>query len=206
MKTTIKMLAAGAVFTVASAGAHAAWFTNEALFLAAIDGTYYLEDFSNFTFGNPLNGSQPTWSAPGANGYGWDASAANGLWSNDSALSTGTSNDPLTLTFTGSPVTAFALNIANSDINGALIPGDSTVSLSNGASNMLTLGAAEGFLGWVGNDVLTSATLSATSGEPNNWVQADHVYTGAAAVPEPASMAVLALGATALLKRRSKKA
>ncbi|MCB8932083.1 MAG: PEP-CTERM sorting domain-containing protein [Fimbriimonadaceae bacterium] len=204
MNHSIKLLAAGAVFTIASAGAHATWFTDEASFLAAIDGTYYLENFDGWSFGNPLGGDL-TWSAPGGNGYGWDAAASNGLYSLPGGLSTNSPEDPIDFTFTGAPVTAFGMNLSDTDFDGNFIPGDVTLDLSNGQSNTLTVGANETFVGWVGNDVLTSASIVAVSAA-DDYVLADHVYTGAAPVPEPASMVALALGAGALLRRRAKKA
>lgn len=204
MNNSIKLLAAGAVFTVASAGAHATWFTDQATFLAAIDPTYYLEQFDNFDFGSPLAGDL-SWSAPGANGYGWDASATNGLYSLPGAISTNVPEEAITITFTGNPVTAFGLNLSNTDFDGNLIAGDVTLSLSNGAMNTVNVGANQAFLGWVGNDVLTSASFIAVSAA-DDYVQGDDVYTGAAPVPEPASMVALAVGAAALLRRRAKKA
>jgi hypothetical protein len=199
----MKKYLAIAAFVAITPSAFAQWFTNEAAFTAALNGPFYLEDFSNFTFGNPLNGSQTTWAAPGANGYGWTAAATNGLYSNISALSTNTANDPLVLTFTGAPVTAFGGNIANSDIAGNLIPGTVTMLMSNGATNNLVLGAAEGFLGYISPVVLTTVTISAT-GTTNNWPQLDHAYTGSA-VPEPGTMIALGLGAAALAARRRRK-
>jgi hypothetical protein len=181
--------------------AQATWYTSEASFLAAINPTFYLEDFSNFTFGNPLNGSQTSWAAPGANGFGWTAAAGGGLYSNISALSTNLANDPLSLTFTGAAVQAFGGNVANSDISGNLIPGTVTITLSDNTTQSITFaGAQEGFLGWAGPQTITGVSLVST-GTTNNWVQLDHAYTGSV-VPEPATVAGLAIGALALLRRR----
>jgi hypothetical protein len=191
--------------------AQATWYTSEASFLAAINPTYYLENFNNFTFGSPLAGDA-SWAAPGANGYGWTATTLNsagtaaggGLYSNVGALSTNVANDRLVLTFSGSPVSAFGGNVANSDINGALIPGTVTITLSDNTTQSIVFPtAAEGFLGWAGPQVITSVQLFAT-GTTNNWVQLDHAYTGASAVPEPMTVTGLAIGALALLRRRKK--
>ena len=204
MKTWKFAAIAGALgLTVA---ANATFYTTEATFLAAIDPTFYLEDFGNFTFGDPLDGSQATWSAPGGNGYGWDVAAANGLWSNTSALSTNTADDSLDFTFTGLPVTAFAGVIANTDISGNSQGGTVTLTMSNGD----TMTVADGtFLGWVGTTAVSGASIVAQdSANPNgfDWIQIDHAYTGATApvVPEPASLAVLGLGAMVMLRRRKK--
>lgn len=186
-----------------SVASHATFYTSEASFLAAIASPFYLEDFSNFTFGSPLDGSQLSWAAPGGNGYGWTASTPLGLYSNTSALSTNTSDETLTLTFTGSPVTAFGGLVNNTDVDGNAQGGTVTIAMSNGDSLVVNDGT---FVGWVGNSAVTSVALSA--GNHNlSWIQLDHTYTGAnsALVPEPASMAALGLGVAALIRRRRSK-
>lgn len=190
----------------ASVGAQAVWYTNEATFVSNINPVFYLEQFNNFAPGNPLNGTQTTWAAPGANGYGWTAAAAGGLFSLSGALSTNLADDPLTLTFTGNTVTAFGGTWGNTDFSGNLIPGTVTVNLSNGQTNTITFtGASQGFLGWVGNTAIASVVLSSDSGPGvNDWIKADNVYTGAQPVPEPATVAALGLGGLALLRRRRK--
>lgn len=187
-----------------SVAAHATFYTSEAAFLAAIDPVYYLEDFSNLSYGDIAG--DPTWAAPGGNGYGWTASATNGVWSNDSAMSTNVAGDALVITFTGLPVTAFGGLLNNTDIDGFAQGGTITLTMSNGDNMTVNDGS---FLGWVGSTAVSSASLTAQDSptNTNNWPQLDHSYTGsmASSVPEPASMAVLGLGAIALLRRRNKK-
>jgi hypothetical protein len=200
----MKKYFAVAALVAITPSAFAQFFTSEASFTAALIGSSYLEEFSGWTFGNPLNGTQTSYTAPGANGYGWDAAAVLGLWSNADALSTFTADDPIVFTFTGLPVTAFGGILANTDINGNLIAGDVTLLLSNGASQTITLGAGQsGFLGYISPVNLTTATISSASAA-TDWVQGDHLYTGSA-VPEPGTMIALGLGAAALAARRRRK-
>lgn len=187
-----------------SVAAHATFYTSESSFLAAINSTYYLEDFSNLSYGDIAG--DPTWAAPGGNGYGWTASAATGVWSNDSSMSTNVANESLVITFTGAPVSAFGGLLNNTDIDGLAQGGTVTLTMSNGDTMTVNDGS---FLGWVGSAPVTGASILAqASSNTNNWAQLDHAYTGAAAstVPEPASMTALALGGLALLRRRAKKA
>ncbi|BBO24034.1 MAG: PEP-CTERM sorting domain-containing protein [Armatimonadetes bacterium] len=197
-------IAALAVVGGAIASANATWYFSEAAFVAAIAPGYYLETFAGWTYGSPLNGSQLTWSAPGANGYGWDASAPGGLWSNPDALSTNSAFDPVTITMTGNTATAFGARLANSDINGALINGTVTLDIAGIGLQSMATGGGEQFIGWVGGGAITSATMSADDPGVNSWVNIDNVYTGV--VPEPATMLALGLGsAVVALRRRVRK-
>lgn len=201
----MKKYLAIAAFVAITPSAFAQFFTNEAAFTAALNGPFYLEEFSGWTFGNPLNGTQTTWSAPGGNGYGWDAAAVGGLWSNIDALSTSLGDDPINFTFTGAPVTAFGLILANTDISGNIIPGDVTLSLSNGATQTVSLpNGGTTFLGYISGTNLTGASIVAANPAAFDWVQGDHIYTGSA-VPEPGTMIALGLGAAALAARRRRK-
>jgi hypothetical protein len=184
------------------ASAQAVWYTDENEFLLAISATHYLEDFDDFQFGVQLNGTQSSWVAPGANGYGWTAGAPNGLWSIDGALSTSESEDVLTLTFTGSPVTAFGGFFYATDSSGFIVPDtDVTVDLGGGQTQTF-LADGLNFIGWTGAAPATGADLSVEIGS-NTWITADHVYSGMM-VPEPGTLIVLGMGLIALsaLRRR----
>lgn len=202
-KILASLLFLAAAVSPASAGT---FYTTEGSFTLQLSPVFYLEDFSNFTFGSPLNGSQTTWAAPGANGYGWTASTPLGLYSNVSALSTNTANETITLTFSGLTVTAFGGIFSNTDLSGNFITGTITVTTSDGGVQVLNIPSAPGsFIGYTSAVPIVSMTMVATSGATNNWIQVDHFYTGAA-VPEPGTMALLTLGVAgavgAAIKRR----
>jgi hypothetical protein len=193
-----------AVFTLFAASAfvsaNAAWFTDENEFLNMLSPAHYLEDFDDFQFGVNLNGTQTAWTAPGGNGYGWDASAPLGLWSVDGAISTSESEDTLTLTFTGSPVTAFGGVFYATDSSGFIVPQtEITVFLSNNETQTFTSDGLD-FLGWTGGSAIASVELSVAANSAT-WITADHVYTGAA-VPEPLTIVALSLGAAGLFWRK----
>jgi hypothetical protein len=192
---------AGALALVGAASAQTI-YNNEAAFLAAVVGPSYLEDFNNFTFGNPLNGTQTLWSAPGANGYGWDASAAGGLYSNPGAMSTNQAGDPLIFTTTGAPITAIGGRFANSDITGAIIPGTITIHV-DGAEYVFEARPGEVFWGITQAAPISVIDFKADDPGVNSWVQVDHYRVGAA-VPEPATVLAILAGLGVLAARRRK--
>jgi len=196
-------LAAVAALALAASSAMATFYSTEASFTAAIQPVRYVEDFSNFTFGNPLNGTQLTWAAPGGNGYGWTASAAQGLYSNISSLSTNVAFDPLTITFSGNPVTAVGGNITNTDITGAIIPGTINITLTDGTVTSVTNQTSGSFWGYTSNTGVPIASASfVTAGTTNGWPQIDHFYAAQRNVPEPATLGMAAMGFGALAARR----
>jgi hypothetical protein len=154
------------------------FYTSEAAFLAAINPTFYVEDFGGFGYGTPLNGSQTTYNSPGANGYTWTASCATGLFSSPSALSTNNSNQPISISFTGATVTALGGVFSNVDFNANAVPGTVTVTTSDGGSHSITLATpTSGFLGYASSVPITSMTMSVTNAA--NYVQFDHFYSAA---------------------------
>jgi hypothetical protein len=190
------------LLVILAAGSYADWYTDENTFLMNVGANFYLEDFDAFQYGNQLNGSQTSWSAPGANGYGWDAGAAFGLWSLDGAISTSEAEDEIAIDFTGLPITAFGgIFFATDDAGFIVLDTDITVALSNGTAHTFTSDGLE-FIGWTGANAIQGATLSVAQGSLT-WIAADHVYTGTM-VPEPAPLIALGLSLAALAKRRTR--
>jgi hypothetical protein len=154
------------------------FYTSEAAFLAAINPTFYVEDFGGFGYGTPLNGSQTTYNSPGANGYTWTASCSTGLFSSPSALSTNFPNVAISINFTGATVTALGGLFSNVDFNANAVPGTVTVTTSDGGSHSITLATpTSGFLGYRSSVPITSVTMSVTNAA--NYVQFDHFYSAA---------------------------
>jgi len=201
MKRILSLMALAAVAASAFSGTY---YFDETSFVGAIKPDFYLEDFSGYTYGNPLNGTQVTASFGPVNGYSYDAGAPNGLWSNDGALSTNVAGDLLTITFTGKEVTAIGGIMTPTDINGAMMAGVVTVLLSDGGTWTTTYTQTTPvFVGYTSDVAITSLTIDALDTPAVSWPQLDHFYTGQVnPVPEPATIAALGLGAAALIRRR----
>ena len=168
-------------------------YFDEPDFLAVIAPGYYLEDFTGWTYGDPLSG-EPDWDAPGANGFGWHAYAPQGLWSNDSSLSTTDALDTLLITFTGNPVTAVAGVFASTDFYGNPLPQDVVVGLNDGTTVTLK---TSGFAGFTSSTPFAWLSVDGVDSPSYNWPQLDHFFVGQA-VPEPSGLLALAAGLPAL--------
>lgn len=206
MNLTKRILTIGSSLTVA-AMASATWYSSESFFTSNLNSNFYVEDFSGWTTGDPMDGTSSVWNAPGANGFFWDVSENDGLWSHNDSLSTNLSNTSLRFLFSGTPVTAFGARVANTDPSETYISGNATLYLSNGEQFTISQGAESGFIGWIGSSPIAWAKIGTTSSESDNWAEVDRVITGQTSpVPEPATIAALGLGAIALIRRRARKA
>jgi hypothetical protein len=187
-------------------------FDNEADFLAQLNPTYYLEEFSGYSYGTPLSGALTENYGP-VYGYSWTATTTpngvfpvpNGLFSLPGALTTYAAEDLLTITFTGNPVTALGGSFASTDINGDVIQQTVTVNLSDNTSVSLT-GSA--FRGFTSDFAILSLAIDAVDVNPTTvfWPRLEHFYVGSAiaAVPIPAAAWLFGSGLLGLLslKRR----
>lgn len=190
-------------FTAAAGWSYTNYFS-EAAFLAAIQPNFYLEDYSSYTYGSPLNGTQTSQAYGPTNGYAYTVTNANGLWSNLSALSTNSAHTANVVTFDPNynPVTAIGGNFTATDINGNIIPGTVTITDANGATWTLTGQTGSSFFGFTSTVPIVSAAFNCPNLNDgvNRWVQMDHFYVGQI-IPEPASLLLIGL-AGLMLRRR----
>jgi hypothetical protein len=193
-------------------------YTDEATFLTQMDPYYYLEDFSNYIYNDPIHTGQPTADFGAVDGYSWTASTipdgtftdTYGLVSLTNALSTDSPKDLLTITFTGSEVTALGGIFASTDTFLAVADQQKVIITLSDKTSASFLGSD--FRGFTSDVAIASLTINAVNdpNDPNNvfWPMLAHFYVGSAisAVPVPGAIWLFGSGLLGLfsLTRRSK--
>ena len=214
-----KLMSAGLSVTalfILSGGAFAQQISSQAQLATLLGGNETMEDFegngklgsgqitgtfldSNSTFG----GFGPGLVKPGA------AYSSPGLYWNDNAyfgLNTRTLGDSsswrgfdLTITYT-QPVTAMGFDMQG--YSGFTKEG--SVSVYDTANHLISSTNVDGgFFGWQATGGIGKVVVSANPNNTNSYIMIDNHGFGSA-VPEPASLAVLSLGALGMLVRRRK--
>jgi len=192
-----RLMVGALVLAIASVAGAAQVYDTEAGFLGQVAAGYYLEDFDEFFEGQVTDPSYDF--AEGD--WAYTTSAPNGLYSGPGVWSVNTAFDPLTIDFTGAPVTAVGGNMWVTDISFATIPGEITVELADGTVETIPTSDPGNFRGFVADDPIASMTITPVTGGENGWPTLDNFYVGAK-VPEPATIALLALGGLAVIRRR----
>lgn len=109
--------------------------------------------------------------------------------------------DPVFVITFASAITDFSL-----DFGGVSTPASCGIYAYSGGTQVASANGTAGANFTLSLTGLTGVTqIAVTPGDFNDWVGVDNVnYTLAATTPEPASFAILGLGAVALLRRRKK--
>jgi hypothetical protein len=188
-------------------------YTDEATFLAALEPSPFVEDFSSLTPNDSI--TTGTFSGPGVSGpFSFEATAngdlyvlSSGTFGGGNWLSTAVSNQLLVITITGSAVTGFGGFPFLTALNAAPITsGTMLLTLNGTASYPLVDPSPTGFFGIVSSDPITSVTLEYL-GLENLFVTAGPITMGVA-VPEPGTLALAGCGlggAAALGMRRRRQ-
>jgi len=147
-------------------------YNNLADFLVVISPTYYFDDFAWADWSYP---NAASWDFGPVNGYGYTATCASGIFGIPGAISTNSALDPITITFTGAPVTAVAGDFYCTDFDGYPLTANTTVTLADGTTVTLTYPTV--FVGFTSGVPITSLTIS-TDSTTNAWVTFDNFYVG----------------------------
>lgn len=197
-------VAAALVAGCACGAASGATYTTQASFLAAVQSPRLSEDFTGMAHPGPtLTLAQ--------NGYGvqfttgaqallvFDLSANDYL---TTSTSTSGFSAPVTLTFTTGNVTAVGGSFFQTSAFGAFVSSPVTLNFSDGTSQVLTPGSNAEFFGYTSTVPIASLTVSPDAS--HHFVSMDNIRIGAAIVPAPGAMALLACAGVFGVRRRGR--
>ncbi|RVU44264.1 PEP-CTERM sorting domain-containing protein [Rubrivivax rivuli] len=198
MKVTHVALAAALLAVSAAASAQTTTYTSAATFLANVAPGSYTEGFAD-----PFFSGEPSATFTG-NGFTYTVSAPGGVYGNGTLIGTNLPTETLTVTFSGATVTAIGGNFWATNISDVFQPVPVTLTLSDGTTTTFTpvsetTGSFRGFTTTLG---ITSMTIASTAGV---YAGMGNLTVGVAAIPEPGTWLMMALGVGALLLRNSRR-
>jgi len=178
------VLSVVAVLLIPSFVSAATVYTEEAAFLAALAGPYFLEEFNGYTYGSYTEPSLLL--GPDVNGFACTITpwpVGDTLYSGDGNMSTNLAADAMRATFTGTPVYATGGWFFAGDISGNYISQEVTITLSDGTTHTFTPPNGATFLGFIADVPLTYINIEAPDSPAVGWPTMDHFYMGPELVP-----------------------
>ncbi|MGC4040042.1 MAG: hypothetical protein QM710_04445 [Flavobacterium sp.] len=121
----------------------------------------YLADVSTIPATNPTTFTMGTTTI--------SLSAPGGMYSGIDFLGTANPNNPMTISF-NPPVYGLAANFFTTDINDTVIPGNVTITYSNGHVESRTVSTDTDVFGYFDNNFISSVVFSSTTTVPNHYV------------------------------------
>ena len=207
-RSMVLVLSMGAMLLVAGAasGAIITTYTDEAAFKAAIAPGYYQEGFNYAPWLTVEDPAIPSPQSFAGSGWAFQLSSSRGLSGQptpapDSGGATAPyyGVDALIVTFTGTLPKAVGGIFWVTNQYGAFVPGG-TVALTLNSGGTYTYSDTSNypaFTGFVSDTPITSMSLI----DSGNWASMDNLVVGA---PEPATLALMALGGVGLLLCRKR--
>lgn len=186
-------------------------YTTQSAFLAALSPTptYYLETFDSLTqdpttlFNFSTTPFSYTATAPTSNQFINTSPDNVDIWLTPSA-----NTDTITFTFANGNISAVGGFFFTTDSGGISAPGTVQVAVDGNPTQTITLTDPTSFLGFTSFSSFTTLTVTAVQGNENYWPTANDFIVGVAAVPEPATWAMIGLSSVCLtgyvLYRRKK--
>jgi hypothetical protein len=172
-------------------------YTSSAAFLAQVAAGSYTNSF------NGLSSSPPTVFISG--GFGYSLSSPGGIYGSGDFIGVNQENEALTIAFSGTAVTALGANFFATDLGDTFQSVLVTVTLSDGTVASFTpTSMANSYRGFTSTAAITSLVIAGAG--VSLYAGLDNFTVGAAAVPEPASWALFALGVAGVLAARRRKA
>lgn len=196
----------GALALLASAPvAQAAQYTSEAAFVATLNPGYYHEPFSGYP---NFSGHATPMNFAGGAGYSYQASTGAqaflvfDIGGNKYLTTSGTPtfqwSSPVTITFTGAPVTAIGGSFFMTTASGGLAGSDVSLGFSDGTNVVLNGQANSSFFGYTSANPVTSLTI--TPPATHQFVSIDNLYVGS--IPAPGVVGAIAFGGVLAARRR----
>ncbi|MFT3878330.1 MAG: PEP-CTERM sorting domain-containing protein [Gemmatales bacterium] len=183
------------------ASAQVTVYTSEAAFLAALSPTptYYKETFDSVPFppSQPLNFALSPFAynatVPGGDLYTY------GPGDPDVWLSTATNVDQLVFTFTSGNISAVGGYFFTTGSDGAAAPGTINVTVNGFPTQSIPLSDETSFLGFTAYSSFDTLTITASQGVDSFWPTVNDFIVGVAAVPEPATWAMIGICSVGLI-------
>lgn len=183
------------------ASAQVTIYTSQTAFLAALSSTpaYYKETFDSLPLDSTpiFNFSSSPYSytatAPTSNSFVNNTPDSVDVW-----LSPASNTDSIVFSFTSNNISAVGGFFFTTDSGGLATAGTIQVTVDGNPTQTITLTDPTSFMGFTSFSPFSTLTVTAVQGNDDLWPNANDFIVGVAAVPEPATWALIGISTSCL--------